>query len=162
MKIIGTLLVVMIIGILLSMKSNVPNCEELTEEEAQLVYSEIKKVMDDYSTLADNPITQAIEMRADVPGYTKANGGVILDTIYSNVKEQLYTMEERGYKYIFRELNNKRIFVLSRTSAVCTFLAKEKMITPKGDTISYGGNWTFVFKKFNNSWKAVHEAGSIK
>lgn len=94
-------------------------------------------------------------------GYTKAYNGKITDTTYQTVKTQLEQTIKAGYKPISRQIVTKRIMPLSEKLAVATFIFKEEMLTPKLDTMKYGGNWTFVFKKFEGEWKAVHEVGSI-
>ena len=143
------------------------NGAELSETESNNVEKEIDQLLTDYFTIPDDFVSQAIELRADVKGYTKAFNGKITDTTYSTVRKQIEKMRDNGTKPILREYSDVHIFPLSTSAAACTFIVSESLIVPNqdtgvNDTISYGGNLTWVFKKINNKWKVVHESGSVQ
>ncbi len=143
------------------------NGDELSEAESNNVKKEINQLLTDYFTISEDFVSQAIELRADVKGYTKAFNGVITDTTYSTVRKQIENMRDSGTKPILREFSDVHIFPLSTSAAACTFIVSESLIVPNqdtgvNDTISYSGNLTWVFKKINNKWKVVHESGSVQ
>ena len=83
------------------------------------------------------------------------------------MRKQIENMRDSGTKPILRKFSDVHIFPLSTSAAACTFIVSESLIVPNqdtgaNDTISYGGNLTWVFKKINNKWKVVHETGSVQ
>ena len=143
------------------------NSDELSEQESNTIKEEINQVVVDYFIIADDAASQAFELRADVKGYTKAFNGMITDTTYSSVRKQVEEDIDNGQKELLREFSDVHIFPLSKSAASCTFLFTASISVPNQktgiiDTISYGGNLTWVFKKFDNKWKVVHETGSAQ
>jgi hypothetical protein len=143
------------------------DCNGLSDAERNDVIKEVRQLMEDYKSIPVDFVAQAIDMRAEVEGFTKAVNGKIVATSYATVREQIEPYRENGTKLIFREIRDIHIYPLSKSAASCTFIFSETLVIPNdsmgvNDTTSYGGNWTYVFKKFDGKWKAVQESGSIQ
>ena len=63
-------------------------------------------------------------------------------------------------KFIEVDAYNSHVYILSKEAATCTTEFKSKYINADGDTVINNGCWTFVFKKFENDWKVIHENGT--
>lgn len=52
------------------------------------------------------------------------------------------------------------VYVLSEDAASCRVEFKGKLQMQDDQEMPHNGCWTFVFKKFDCSWKVVHENGT--
>jgi len=135
-------------------------CNELSQEENIKVKEEIHQVMLDFEQVEEDWVTQNIEIRADVEEYVEALNGEIVATSHSTIREGIETFAKEGNLLIDRQISDIHIYPLSINAASCTFLFTDKILTPQKDTLTLGGNFTFVFKKFEDKWKVVQEGGT--
>ena len=136
------------------------NCTELSQEENQKVKEEIHQVMLEFEQVEEDWVTQNIEIRADVEGYVEGLNGKIVATSHRTISEGIKAAAKEGNMLIDRQISDIHIYPLSIHAASCTFLFTDKILTPEKDTLTTGGNFTFVFKKFEDKWKVVQEGGT--
>lgn len=136
------------------------NCDDLSQKENEKVKKEIRQVMLDFEKVEEDWVSQNIEIRADVEGYVEGLNGQIVATSHSTVRDEIQAAAKNGTVLIDRKISDIHIFPLSINAASCTYLFTDKLLTLEKDTLTTGGHWTFVFKKFENKWKVVHEGGT--
>ncbi len=56
--------------------------------------------------------------------------------------------------------SNEHVYVLARDAVSYSLEFEWSMTTIEGDTLKSRGAWTYVFKKFEDTWRVVHSAGT--
>jgi len=134
--------------------------ETLTEQKVSEIKKEIETVVTNFlnpNTLNFNTHTA---LRADADGYVNAGDGKVFFTDYNSYKEGMKLIFEGFKRFIELKTTRMYVYVLALGAAVCTTEFKGKILSADGDTIIHNGCWTFVFKKFNDEWKVIHENGT--
>jgi hypothetical protein len=132
----------------------------LTDQKVNEIESEIRKIVTEFL----NPNTLSFEthtaLRADVDGFVQGSDGKIMFTDYNSYKDAVKQIFESFQRFIEMKITQLYVYVLASDAAVCTTEFKGKILGLDGNTIVHNGCWTFVFKKFYDEWKVIHENGT--
>ena len=134
--------------------------KNLTDEEKNHIAIEIENIVDDFLDPDNLTFETHTALRANQEGYVLAGDGKILFTSYDDYKKGMEATFKNIQKFIEVDAYNSHVYVLSKEAATCTTEFKSKYINADGDTVIHNGCWTFVFKKFENDWKVIHENGT--
>ena len=130
--------------------------ETLTDQKVDEIKKEIESIVTDFL----NPDTLSFEthtaLRANVDGFVQGSDGKILFTDYKSYKDAVKSIFESFQRFIEMKATKMYVYVLAFDAAVCT----TEFLSADGDAIVHNGCWTFVFKKFNDEWKVIHENGT--
>ena len=147
-----------LLSILTSCGTN-KNCE-LSEESKRAIAQEIEIIMDRFFNAESMSYSSHVGLRANKEGYLMAGDGGIKYTDYQTYNNAM----KESFQNIQRFTEMKRLqtvtYVLANDAATCTTVFESKFLTKSGDTIVNNGCWTFIFKKFDEGWKVIHENGT--
>jgi hypothetical protein len=161
MKLLNSTVLIAVLSLVICLGS----CEnrinnELTEQEKQHIIQEIETLMNDVYNPENAGFEKLISIKANKEGYLFASTGKIRDTEFSSYEARLKENLKALQSVIDLKTTKMFVYPLSSNSASCTFEAEAKFINPEGDTITTSGCWTYVFKKFDDGWKVIHENGA--
>jgi hypothetical protein len=123
---------------------------------ADEIVSVVKNFMDPHTLNYETHIG----LRANVEGYVMAGDGQIAFSDYPSYKEAMKTNFETFKCFAELQLTKCFVYVLSEDAASCTVEFKGKLQMLDDQEMPHNGCWTFVFKKFENDWKVIHENGT--
>ena len=100
-----------------------------------------------------------LDFWANTEGYVVAWDGTLVegyDKHMIQIKESISNIDM--YNYV--EQNDPHVYVLARDAASYAIELRYSFTTKSGDTINVKGSWMYVFKKFDDTWRVVHSAGT--
>ena len=103
-------------------------------------------------------MVQLLDFWADVDEFVIAGDGDLKDR--DGWEEQLRQAVADTKAILDFEFFNQHTYVLGRDAAAHTTQFRWAYETKSGDTLKSHGSWTYVFKKFDGSWRVVHSAGT--
>jgi len=133
---------------------------ELTDSEKKRIEEEIKTVIYNFINPNTLNLESHIALRADVDGYVMGSDGKILYTDINSYKEGIKQALQNIERFTKLECTKIYVYVLAPDAASGTAEFEGRVLTKEGDTLIHNGCWTFVFKKFDNTWKVVQENGT--
>jgi hypothetical protein len=133
---------------------------ELTETEKLKITDEISTIAYNFLNADSLNLESHISLRANVEGYVMGSDGKILYTDFNAYREGITQLFENIEGFTTLKCVKIYVYVLASDAASCTTEFEGKVLTNHGETFIHNGCWTFVFKKFENGWKVVHENGT--
>jgi hypothetical protein len=133
---------------------------EITDSEKRIITDEIRTVVNNFLNPNTLNLESHIALRADVDGYVMGSDGKILYPDFNSYKEGISQTFETFERFTQLKCMKIFVYVLAPDAASCTTEFEGKVLTKDGDTFIWNGCWTFVFKKFGNTWKVVQENGT--
>jgi hypothetical protein len=142
-----------------------PSCKnqsgcDPTDEQKKVISSEIETIVRNFYNAGTLTWETHAALRANVQGYVMGGDGKILFTDYASYVKGTKSAFESVQRFTDFETVAIYVYVLSKDAATCTTEFKSKFLATTGDTVVNNGCWTFVFKKFGNSWKVIQENGT--
>ncbi len=134
--------------------------EVLTEQEKAIITEEVKARVDDYFDAAKQLDHERLhDFWANTEGYVVAGDGTLVEGYDKHMiqyKDSISNIEM--YNYV--EQNDPHVYVLARDAVSYAIEFSYGFTTKSGDTLNVKGSWMLVFKKFDDTWRVVHSAGT--
>lgn len=134
--------------------------ENLSDQKVDNIKKEIEKIVTEFLDPDTLSFDTHTALRANVDGFVNAGDGKIMFTDYDSYKNAMRSAFDSFERFIEMKATQMYVYVLSADAAVSTTEFKGKYLSKEGDHIIHNGCWTFVFKKFNDRWKVIHENGT--
>ena len=142
------------------MKKGIQNTWDLTDDQKKVIANEIETIVKNFFNANTLTYETHTGLRANEAGYVMAGDGKILFTDYSTYNEVMKSSFAGIQGFTEFETVSIYVYVLSQDAATCTTEFRSKFLTTAGDTVINNGCYTFVFKKFDNTWKIIQENGT--
>ena len=131
------------------------NSQELTSSQKDKIASEINTLFEKNVKSNEN---------LDVSGLTESvsdalSAGFISQGEYYQSFEDLMKVVNnnvRGIKSLKTTISNKKITILSDSTALLTASGNNLVVLEDGRTFTSGFAWTFVYSKVDSKWKVIH------
>jgi hypothetical protein len=134
--------------------------DKLTDQQIIEITKEIESVVNNFFDPKTLNAATHSALRANNAGYIFAGDGKVIFTDYDSYKEGVELSFENIQRFIELENTKTYVYVLAKDAVTCTTEFQGNYINTSNDTITHNGCWTFVFKKFDNEWKVIHENGT--
>jgi len=152
------LAIVVALGLLISCESS--TSEELAQEIVDKVTNEVESVVRNFMDANTLTASTHIGLRADTEGYVYAGDGDIVYRDYDSYQSGVSAAFEGIEKFTELQITDIYTYVLAANAASCTAKFNGEFLAVTGDTIVHNGCWTFVLKKFDDTWLVVQENGT--
>jgi ketosteroid isomerase-like protein len=143
----------------------VPSCqpnsgsEPSTQERAAIV-AEINQRLAWYrDAVMRRDLEEYLGFWSDSEDFVFAGDGRILGG-YDDWAELTAQHNAETEKWLKWEYRNVHVAVLSRDAASCTTEIEMSKLNVDGSTLRLKVAWTYVFKKFGDTWKVIHSNGT--
>lgn len=134
--------------------------EVLTEQEKTIITEEVKaRVVDYFDAAKQLDLERMLNFWANTEGYVVAGDGTLVagyDKHMSEYKNAIANID----MYSNVEHSDPHIYVLASDAASCAIELSYSFTTKSGDTTNVKGSWMYVLKKFDDTWRVVHSAGT--
>ena len=135
--------------------------EVLTEQEKAIITEEVKaRVVGYLEAIKTIDIERMLDFWSNTEGFVFAGDGTLIEG-YDNhstihIKDFVSNLEKVNYI----EQNEPHVYILARDAASYAMEYRWSMTMKSGDTLNAEGSWMYVFKKFDDTWRVVHSAGT--
>jgi len=136
------------------------SANKLTDEEKSIITEEVKaRVLEYVDAMKKRDQDSMLDFWANDSEFVIAGDGSIIsdyDTWANYIKESIV-----DYKIVnYVDLEKPHVYVLSHDAASCAMEYRWSLTSEAGDTLSAVGSWMYVFKKFEDTWRVIHSAGT--
>ncbi len=134
--------------------------EVLTEQEKAIITEEVKaRVVDYFDAFKTIDMERALDFWANTEGFVIAVDGALV-VGYDKHSIQYKDFNSNIDKVNYFEKNDPHVFVLARDAASYATEFRFSFTMKSGDTLNAKGSLMHVFKKFDDTWRVVHCAGT--
>ncbi len=135
--------------------------EELTEQEKAVITEEVKaRVVDYFDAVKQLDHERMLDLWANTEGFVIAVDGSLIAG-YDKHSIQYKELNSNIDKvYYFELINEPHVYVLARDAASYATEFRFSLTMKSGDTLNAKGSLMHVFKKFDDTWRVVHCAGT--
>ena len=134
--------------------------EVLTEQEKATITEEVEARYVDYiDAYKQLDLERMLDFWANTEGFVVATDGTIVvgyDKFSIQIKDSISNTDKVNYA----EQNDPHVYVLARDAASYAIELRYSFTMKSGDTINVKGSFMYVFKKFDDTWRIVHCAGT--
>ena len=133
----------------------------LTEQEKAVITEEVKaRVVDYVDAIKNLDSKRMLDFWANAEGFVFAGDGALVEG-YDKQAIQIKDIITNTDKVNYIELiNDPHVYVLARDAASYAREYRWSFTMKSGDTLNAKGSWMYVFKKFDDTWRVVHSAGT--
>ena len=134
--------------------------DQLTSQEKEIISQEVEERVTEYLDAFEKlDLDRMLDFWANTDGFVFAGDGTLVAgyNLYTN---QLVNAITNAVKVNSIKKESPHIYVLAKDAASYAMQYSWSMKTKSGEVINAQGSWMYVFKKFDETWKVVHSAGT--
>ncbi len=134
--------------------------EVLTEQEKAIITEEVKARVDDYFDAAKQlDHERLLDFWANTERFVIAvDGSLVVGYDKHSIQYKDFNLNIDKVNYF--EKNDPHVYVLARDAASYATEFRFSLTMKSGDTLNAKGSFMHVFKKFDDTWRVVHCAGT--
>ena len=129
----------------------------ISEEERKELEEEVKNMLDKLQDINGKKADHFFKFFGKTEGFIVAANGNLPDASFDEVMENV---KKSQATYLNLDFHDPKIYVIDRNAATMTSLWDMDFVSAEGDTLTYGGCWTYNMQKINEQWRIIQSIGT--